>query len=316
MHLLLHFRKYRGDPLIIQTFILILFCVLNFVHSSSPPSASSSPKARPPPKTYLKKCCRIGEYLDKANNDCLAGGSEKWIPTIFLTQRNIQFVPKGEAPKFFSIIEQTFPTTCKYPQYFKDHSNLNILIFANGSLYVHEINKVIIPENFCVDKDSALVCFPENPDMDSLVSPRKIIKIKKCCGHNTVYHQPNASCVVDERSHQLFHSNLNSKNVDVIYGFPDCNVHDYAIAGDFTSEKLNEDTGSVLMDSGKSFGAEQYCLEHTLSGIDKNVNVITCSEHFNLTDGVFIQKVIYFFYVLCVFCKKHPTCNVNVAIHV
>lgn len=245
---------------------------------------------RGPPIAEVNKCCRIGEILDKNTRQCLMGDSDQWWPLIFLIGKQTYFEPRGEAPRFIRPREQHQPK-CEQPELFVN----SMALFSNGSLFLLEKNTFIEPDNFCVDKDAALVCLPRQEGADSLRDQIKLTKIRKCCVHRSVYNAKENTCVPIDDGHELLNVKLmsNASAVDFTFGFPTtCSVSNhYAIAGKFNEEHLNMDTGSLTMNSGRQFKWDEYCLEHTITDIDEPlVNVFTCAEHLTVTDTIATPK--------------------------
>lgn len=266
MHLLNHFSANLFGLL----FVLILWT--DNVHSGRIPS----------PVT-INKCCRVGEQMDTARQ-CNFGGTEMWVPHVYLLNKNTYFMPKGEAPRFFKIKEGTKPPTCDDPVLFT--GNLSFLLFSNGSLYISARAQLVSGDDYCVEKDMALVCIPR--------SAVNATKVKKCCGERLVYQQDIAECVALEKGHDILSKKvINSTAVDIVYGFPECeDSHRYTIAGKFYSDNFNETTGSVTLETGRNFQDTQYCLEHTLDDINSNVNIFTCREQFSNPETVAIQTEV------------------------
>lgn len=261
-HLLLH----------ITLFFCIVIQYVSIVHTG-----------RPPPLVQVNKCCRIGEYLERSKT-CVAGGSEKWVPMVYLIARKTYYEPKGEGPRFFKIQESTIPKTCQNPELFVGANN--IIIFSNGSLYITEKSIFIAPEDYCAEKDSALVCFPEIHGAGSLIAPKKLSKVRKCCGRNAAYDLKSGTCIFfSDPQHPLYDANiLNSTSVEILYSFPECSTSaHYAIVGKFRSELLNEEKGNLILESKKELKSNEYCLEHTIensSDYSTYVSMFACSDLF------------------------------------
>lgn len=240
---------------------------------------------RVPVQTEVNKCCRFGELLDKNTRQCLIGGNDQWWPIIYLIVKNVYFSPRGEAPRFLHPREHKQPI-CEQPELLVT----TVALFSNGSLYLSERNAFVEPDNFCVDKDTALVCFPRPQGVDSLRAPIKLTKIRKCCGYQSVYNTKDNTCVSVDDGHELINKKLisNSSTVDFLFGFPTCTVtNDFTIAGKFSEEHLNLETGSLTMNSGRQFKWDEFCLEHTITDIDEPyVNVFTCAEHLAVADTI------------------------------
>lgn len=240
---------------------------------------------RAPPQAEVNKCCRIGEQLDKNTRQCSIDGNNQWWPLIYLIVKQTYYSPRGEAPRFLHARELKQPM-CDKPELFIN----SMALFSNGSLFLLERNAFIEPDNFCVDKDAALVCFPRPQGVDSLRAPIKLTKIRKCCGHRSVYNTKDNTCISVEEGHDLINKKLisNSSTVDYLFGFPTCSVtNHFTIAGKFNEEHLNLETGSLTLNSGRQFKWDEFCLEHTITDIDEPyVNVFTCAEHLAVADTI------------------------------
>lgn len=251
---------------------------------------------RAPNTTVVNKCCRIGEELDKEQR-CLVGGTEKWWPHIFLVLKRSYFLPRGEAPRFFKIRERSVPA-CDRPELFT--GNTNMAIFSNGSLYLLERNLFIEPDSYCVDRETALVCFPRPQGADSLTAPvATTTKVRKCCGLQSVYNKEMENCVPLDFEHELFTKKLvmnSTAMIDFVFGFPTCvMLNHYAIVGKFKEEQLEATTGSLTLDSGRQFQSNEYCLEHTVTDMNSSyVNVFTCEEQFAITKSAAAQPDVSF----------------------
>lgn len=239
---------------------------------------------RPPNMVVVNKCCRIGEQLD-SNKHCLVGGTEMWWPMIYLLVKEKFYVPRGEAPRFFKVREQYVPV-CENIELVTS----KVVVFSNGTLLLSERNKLIDPENYCVDQDATMVCLPRPHGADTLLAPASFTKVNKCCpGHNFAYDINRMDCVQLPVADAAFTKNIvsNTTAIDWVFRFPNCGsmlTKEVTIAGKFNEDSLEVSTGSVTLDSGRQFQANEYCLEHTISKTDStNVNVFTCAEHFTNT---------------------------------
>ncbi|XP_037052450.1 probable G-protein coupled receptor Mth-like 1 isoform X2 [Bradysia coprophila] len=235
---------------------------------------------RVPVPVTINKCCRLGEGMDP-NRQCNIGGTEMWVPHVYLLNKKTYFMPKGEAPRFFKIKEGTKPATCNDPELFV--GSTDFVLFSNGSLFISEKAQLVSGDDYCVEKDMALVCFPRPEGANSLTAPIKLTKVKKCCGVQSVYHEELANCIVLEDGHDVLSKKLiNSSAVDIVYGFPKCESnHRYTVAGKFQTNYFDESDGSVTSETGRKFPYSEYCLEHTLNDIDSNVDIFTCAEQFS-----------------------------------
>lgn len=249
-----------------------------------------------PPTVRINKCCRIGEQINSALQ-CQGGATEKWVPIVFLIQKQSYFSPNGEAPRFFSFNEKTRPSTCEKPELFEGASK--IVLFSNGSLYLSERNQVFNIDDYCAEKDAALVCLPHRAD--SLIAPaehKQLIRLRKCCGPTAVYDKHTATCLNLEKGHPtLAKQIINSTNVDLSFGFPKCENTIYARAGNFNSDRFNVENGSVTVGAGLVFDVAEYCLEHTVDEMNESdVNVFTCAaDHYSNPKSVPVnhQVIIY-----------------------
>lgn len=220
---------------------------------------------------YINKCCRHGEYYDEAQQLCVVGGIKKWVPKVFLPAKNQLYTDTGNAPVHMMFLENKRPEGCKVTAYTADQ----ILLMGNGSLFLSQKHMLISSPEYCVDEKVALVCARDN-GMDSLQAPEKTSTVWRCCGPNFAYDRGNETCVKLDQSHASFAAKIvSSPHVDMNYQFPDCKKH--VIAGYFNPDNLQEDTGSVTIDSGKILASHEYCLEQALDG--KTVYVFSCSEH-------------------------------------
>lgn len=261
---------------------------------------------KPPPSVIVKKCCRIGEEMN-GDRQCFAGASEKWWPHIHLLQKKSLFKPKGDAPRFFKVKEQELPA-CEHPEVFSGDNRM--ALFSNGSLFLVERGALIEPDHYCIDKDMAVVCFPQTHGADPLIAPTKV---KKCCGLRSWVDDTHGvvnKCVALNESHDLYTMKLfnNSSNIDLVYGFPHCKIENhYAISGRFREDNLDFASGSFTLDSGRVIQSKEFCLEHTMNELNHAyVNVFTCADHFKtVPDTMAVPKeVIFAFCILCACISK------------
>lgn len=244
-----------------------LVCLLHYL-----PSDVNS--ARPPTPLIINKCCRIGEQLDKSRQ-CTIGGVEQWWPLIYLIQKQTHYEPHGEAPRFMKVRERA-PPIC-------DQAELitrNIALFSNGTLFLLERNARIESDNYCIDKDAALVCFPRPQGNDLLRKPIKQAKVRKCCLQKSIYEAN--TCTSLDNGHEILSRQLvqNSTNIEFLYGFPQCNngSNNIAIVGKFNESTLDADTGNLTL-TERTFQSDEYCLEHFNDTDAVDVHVFTCSEY-------------------------------------
>lgn len=241
----------------------------------------------PPPDVQINKCCRLGESINNKKH-CELVATENWVPHVYLLKRNQYFTPKGSAPRFLQIRENTLPSACPNPQLFTGPNAL--AIFSNGTLFISEISHLVnSTDEYCVDKDAALVCLTPLHGADLLTSLMKLSKVKKCCGQNAAYNQDTGHCIPIKDNHPVFNKSiLNSTSVEITYGFPHCtNIQSqsYKIFGKFYLDTFNETTGSIeiVYDTdnnhiAKTLQWDEYCLEHTLNDLDSYINIFSCDD--------------------------------------
>lgn len=224
---------------------------------------------RAPPPVDVNKCCRIGETFDR-NRQCAIGGTTDWWPTIYLIQKQDYFPKQGEAPRFIRPLEFKRPN-CENPELFSS----GIALFSNGSLFLLERNSFFDTSDYCIDKDVALVCLPGPKNVDSLQTPMKLTKIRKCCSLNSLYSTDAQTCVPhlanDANPQQLFETK-NTSHIDLIYGFPQCSDGNFVIADQFNEHHLNDLNGTyTLKNTKKVLNNDEFCIDHTY----QNANLFT-----------------------------------------
>lgn len=262
--------------------------------TSTPNSMNSPPQRRPPPRVVLNKCCSFGEYLDKSKL-CVAGSSELWIPLIYLINRKKHHEPPGTAPKFITFEDNIFPinrarnineivgdsteeeeVTCTVEDLELITGNHNIVLFSNGSLFLPQRAISLPPSRYCVDQQTALVCFPKS--QGNLPE----LKLKKCCGQHGAYDDEMKKCHIDAgHRRKLNISHLSESEFQTIYGFPDCKTGSttFAIAGDWESSQLYSETGHLHIPSHKvNLTSNDYCLEYLRT--NSSLKIFACLHHF------------------------------------
>ncbi|XP_058059118.1 probable G-protein coupled receptor Mth-like 1 isoform X2 [Anopheles bellator] len=241
--------------------------------------ASPSLAGTRPQEVRINKCCRLGEFYNESARQCVAGGIARWVPPIYLPAKNIMYKDIGSAPPFMKFVEQQLPESCPLPTVYASNA---VTLMGNGSLFLNQKHVLVALADYCVDERVALVCRTtitgDGSQMDSLVAPETTSVVWRCCGPNFAYDKANRTCTNLARGHELYDSRIvHSPHVELSYGFPACKEH--AIAGIYDKSRLQEQTGSVMIESGKIFTSSEYCLEHVLDD-DRTVYVFTCSEHF------------------------------------
>lgn len=253
----------------------------------------------PPTPIVVNKCCRNGETLD-TSQQCLIGSNEHWWPSIFMIAKQDLYKQRGDAPRFFHVRER-WPPSCEHMELIT--GNHNIVLFSNGTLYLPERKTTIEPDQFCVDKDAALVCFSRPQGMDSLRAPIAHAKIRKCChGENEILEANSSNCVAIDATSTLATRKLlqNASAIGYLYGVPTCDKEGYAVAGKFNESNLDVASGTLYLPEGK-FETDQYCLEHLNDSDTIEVNVMTCAEY--LTPNV--ERVSVYRVVQCFNALNH-----------
>lgn len=234
----------------------------------------------PPPPVFVNKCCRMGETLDR-NQECSFGGSDHWWPVIYLLNKNKYYTPHGDAPRFFKINESIRPR-CQSPELVS--GNHTMALFSNGTLYLPSHTEVLESDNFCVDKDLALICSPQAENSNLINRPVNRTRVPKCCPQKAIYQtQSDTTCVTLRDGHEIIERKLieNATNPLIYrYGFPQCskNSNNFAIVGKFNESKFDESTGNLTLAEG-IFQLDQYCLEHFNDTGTVNVHVFTCTDY-------------------------------------
>lgn len=251
--------------------LLTLLCVIMLM------LATVAAAGRVPQRVEVNKCCRLGEQLNE-KQECIVGDNDHWWPLIFLINKHKPFDPKGDAPRFFHTREHKMPM-CELPELIISQ----VAIFSNGSLFLSERNTIVELENYCVDKNAAIVCLQRPQGADSLRAPIKLTKVYKCCGGRSVYNTGANTCVAVDDGHAALSTKLinNSTTIEYLFGFPTCSgTSHYTIADKFDEKQLNLDNGSLTIKSGQQLEWNEFCLEHTVNDVDEPfVNVFTCSEN-------------------------------------
>lgn len=250
-------------------FLFVTLCLTAFLKCSV---AISLQKPIP---TTVNKCCSAGKILTREKYQCIIGSNDLWWPLIFQVMKQSYFEPQGLAPKFIKYRE--WRPYCKNPDFYEGSHKM--ALFSNGSLYLSEKHKFIKPKDFCVDKDTAIVC---DPDINSLVHTEHLLKVRKCCVESNVYKAHENTCTP---SHGFTFTDgriLESTQSDILFGFPECkNSKYFTIAEIFKESSLNRETNRLVLETGRKLGWEDFCLEHVDNGNDKilPLSVFTCGDH-------------------------------------
>lgn len=226
-----------------------------------------------PIPTTVNKCCGAGKILTRKNYHCISNGDDEWWPLIFQVMKKSIFEPKRHAPRFMKFHEMR--PNCEYPDFYEGFHKM--VLFSNGSLYLSEKHKVIKPQDFCVDRNTAIVC-------DS-ITRKHLLKIRKCCVANSFYKSNENTCSTSLEFISSDGQLLNSSETDVVFGFPECKFSKYyTIAETFKESSLNQETNRLTLETGQKLEWEDFCLERAgLEGSGNQIlslSVFTCADHF------------------------------------
>lgn len=223
--------------------------------------------ARAPSPVEVNKCCRMGETLDRDGLCSNGEAVDHWWPPIYLIQKQSYFPKQGEAPRFLRAREYKRPV-CENP----DLISNSIALFSNGSLFLGERSLFIDVENYCIDKDVALVCLPNLKSADSLKTPIKLTKIRKCCSLNFYLTHAQTCVPKSEETPQELFGTKNTSSIDLVYGFPRCSSNKYVIADQFHENNLSIDNGTyILENTHKTLTNDEFCIDHS----NQNANLVT-----------------------------------------
>lgn len=259
---------------------------------------------RPPSTVYVNKCCRADEWLNDNHQCIITTAADQWWPIIYMIKKQSYFEPHGSAPRFFKATERAHPYCAKPEFIYGPHS---VALFSNGSLYVHAQAKFIGADDFCVDKDVAIVCDPDARRTDKQSVPAKTIKLRKCCGRGAIYRASENMCAHTSDTIGPEQLVVNATNIEFVSGFPDCKVSKYfTMAEEFDETSMDGETGRlVLRAGGRKLDAKSYCLEYVHDGNASvlpvsSVHVFTCADHLSasLNDATDIADTVNweFFY--------------------
>ncbi|ALC48882.1 mthl1 [Drosophila busckii] len=257
--------------------------------SAAPPSGRPSP-----PRVVINKCCQLGEYLNSSTLSCIAGTTELWVPAVYLVQQQRFFEPHGGKPRFMKFAPNVRPR-CKWgnePELFSSRQ-FNVMLVPNGTFMLRERGLRLQPQDYCVDRDVALVCLNNDalqpPNVAAAANAPPMLRLRKCCGMLFNYDSSLKSCnhrkQLPANGTQLqLAPQLAAESYQTSFGFPDCPVNDggYAIAGDWQEAKLNQSTGALQLPHTQLAPAA-YCLEHTERAGE--VKIIVCAQHFTADQG-------------------------------
>lgn len=247
----------------------------------------------------VNKCCGMGKRLTAENYACINDDSDKWWPLIVLVKSKNQtyFKPKGAAPKFMKYHEQR--PSCKKPEYYIGAEKL--ALFTNGFLYLSETDKSYEPNNYCIDRDIAIVCDPDVNSPDALIQTKQRSKIRKCCVKNEIYKLHENTCIPSNGTLNDEQFVLNSTQNDILFGFPDCKISKFfTIAERFKESSLDRNTNRLVLESKREVDWQNYCLEHVHDNASDSrlqLSVFTCVDHlYTSPQTVKFQLCIITFY--------------------
>lgn len=265
-----------------------------------------STAAMRPSQITVNKCCGENQMLneieqehqctidDNSNSD----SSNSWWPLIVMAKKKTFFEPHGYAPRFMKF--QEHQPTCKNPEFFNGPHKM--VLYTNGTLYLPERQKYIELHNYCIDKDSAIVCDPHAKIVHSK-NP-----LKKCCALNAVYKTDQSTCVhaaavtlplsISNNDHNES-ALLNFTDYDVQYGFPMCRNSKYFT---FESNELNfdRDLNRLVLKTGQTLAWNEFCLEHVMVDNEtSDLRAFMCADHLSTaSNGTVAFFLFHLFYNL------------------
>lgn len=248
----------------------------------------------------VNKCCNDNESLSE-NQQCILRNENDWWPLIVMVLKQSYFEPKGSAPQFMKSRQRR--PSCESPEFYTGQHKL--ALFSNGTLYLLEKHKFIEPYNYCIDKDSAIVCDPEANSPNAIVHAKESLKIRKCCVKNSIYQASQSTCVaaseniLNSANSQMALSK--STEFDVLYGFPECKISRYfTIAATFEESNLDRVTNRLMLKTGRKLEWTDFCLENVVIDNEnetetaENTSVFVCADHFSIPQNTneFAKTVI------------------------
>lgn len=278
--------------------------------------------ANPPPQVTVRKCCpldqelRLNEHLDTDSVleavQCVPSNVTNWVPRIKFKKREGFFGTEGSKPKFMTIEANKLPLdSCSDPMHSSGPNG--VFLLTDGSLIVNDRGLLITKsERFCVDRESAIYCLPEDnvaamrdagdererEKGNSVPTPgkwqRRRTTIRKCCGQGWAYSALQKTCVhLNNPTNPLNGkavfdpSLLRRTRLDLLYGFPtSCDHANYAILGTFKQEMFDEERNVLRLENAdRQLKENEFCLEHTVTRENDTVyssfvTVFTCTEFF------------------------------------
>lgn len=223
----------------------------------------------------MRKCCRFGDYLDHKSNVCTPGYDGVWSPKIFQSKKKTY---SATLLPYMVQLENERPTNCSEPKLFLNTNGAGMTLLPNGSLFVTNLHSLFDPEDYCVDRDVALICTPDAKVKKEFSRKLKTEPLRKCCAPNEVYMSENKTCAFVDGVGPMA---LDAQMFDVIYAFPDCKTPVYAIIGKFDMNNVdNSSTLSYSIAPEHVLTAPQFCVETVMqNGRPEKIDVFTCEEH-------------------------------------
>jgi len=235
-----------------------------------------------PAALKLHKCCPYGQYL-QSDSVCKPDlYSEDWMPLIYSSGPNGGF--KSKTPDNVDVTPAWRPVCPdgSLPVHLQSPDNSVYVLLENevlSLLMLHhqgEHPPIFAPEDFCVDRQAALVC--NAPVMDG---------VRKCCGQDAAYSEEQGACVHTQR----FSAQDEIYSVAKATGFPLCPQHQlskgtYVIGGELEGNLTLALNGTVLQlapPPAAPLDKDDYCLERVLERPNL-VSVFTCVRDALLPD--------------------------------
>nr|CAD7398562.1 unnamed protein product [Timema cristinae] len=189
----------------------------------------------------IYKCCSLDQRLDPGG-ECVSTPGAEWLPLVYSPGKK-GFLPQGEMPALWEVEAGHLPSCSEPLAAHQDSPELPaLLMFENGSLWLHESGGLVEPGLFCVDSGAALVC-PSHPTVPG--------SVRKCCGEDAAWSESKGSCV----SWSQGALNLSGP---VVAGFPPCH---------------GPQMGYVVSPLPDHLPAADYCVEYVL---DQGPSLVTC----------------------------------------
>nr|CAD7197482.1 unnamed protein product [Timema douglasi] len=190
----------------------------------------------------IYKCCSLDQTLDPGG-ECVPTPGAEWLPLVYSPGKK-GFLPQGETPALWEVEAGHLPSCSEPLAAHQDSPELPaLLMFENGSLWLHESGGLVEPGLFCVDSGAALVC-RSHPTVPG--------SVRKCCGEAAAWSESKGSCV----SWSQGALNLSGP---VVAGFPPCHGPQMGYVVSPLPDHLPATT--------------DYCVEYVL---DQGPSLVTC----------------------------------------